>query len=344
MAIDSQSPNATSTGFTQTRAASQSAANQTIFDKYALAAFTLSNGLKVAFPVQTIRQDGANRVIERERPYRDGAKLDDTGSKAIRWTFTCTFHNSIQEPGLAEFNSQRNLYPDAMNDLISIFDEGQTGDLDVPTIGRVRAKAADYSRIEDVNIADGAVMTLVFIEDNEDNVDSRSITAPTVNAQGNRLAFKTTFDAQSQSIAGNGLAQLRTAASQLETLLNGPGDALDDIRITANTVRHSIEQVETAYTNAGQAGRDALSDPTSTDAGRALAALNDAALRSANEPRRGRPLVVSVITRDPTNLQDIATVLKQDYFELLDINAELTNALFIPPFTIVKIFANAANS
>ncbi len=344
MAIDSQSPNSRTTGFTQTRAAAAAADNATVFDKYVLASFTLANGLRVGFPVQNIRQDGANRVIERERPYRDGAKLDDTGTKAVRWTFECIFHNSIQEPGLAEFNSQRNLYPDAMNDLISIFDEGQTGDLMVPTIGLIRAKAADYSRVEDVNLADGAVMTLVFIEDNEDSVDSRSITAPTVNAQGVRMAGKTTFDAQSEAIAGNGLAQLRTAASQLETLLNGPGDALDDIRTAANTVRHSVEQVQGAFTNAGQNGRDTLSDPTSTDAARALEALKDAALRSANEPRRGRPLIISVVTRSRTTLQDIAAVYQQNYFDLIDINAALDNALNIPPNTIVKIFANDANT
>lgn len=338
MAIDSQSEGAKAAGFRQTRAAAQ--ATETIFDKYQLASFTIANGLKVGFPVQKVRQEGANRVIERERPYRPGAKLDDTGSKAIRWTFEAIFHNSIEEPGLAAFNSQVNLYPDILNELIAIFDRGETGDLVVPTIGRVRAKAFTYSRIEDVNLFDGAAVSLVFVEDNEDNVNARSITAPTINAQGNRMAAKTTFDAESVAISGNGLASLRTAASQLQTAINAPGDTLDDVRTQANTVRHSIEQVEGAFTNANQEGRDLLLDPTSNDTVRALNDLNDTAARATNQPRRGRPIIITVVARRPTTLQAVSTAFRQNYSDLLSINPQIPNPLFLPTDTLIKIFAN----
>lgn len=340
MAIDSQSPNAKKAGFTQTRSAAQ--ATETIFDKYQLASFTLANGLKVAFPVQKIRQDGANRVIERERPYRAGAKLDDTGPKAITWTFECIFHNSINEPGLAAFNNQVNLYPDALNDLISIFDEGQTGDLVVPTIGRVRAKALDYQRVEDVSLFDGATMMLVFKEDNEDNVDARSITAPTINAQGQRMAGKTTFDAESVAISGNGMASVRTAASQLQTAINAPGDSLDDVRAQATTVRNSVKQVMGAFKDNSQPGRGKLNDPTSTDVQRALADIADTAARAANQPRRGRPIVITVVSVQPTTLQRVAVAFGQSYSDLLSINAQLSNPLYIAPNTYIKIFSNDA--
>ncbi len=338
MAIDSQSENAKTAAFIQTRDAAQ--ATETVFDKYQLASFTLANGEKIAFPVQKIRQDGANRVIERERPYRDGAKLDDTGSKAILWTFECIFHNSIQEPGLAAFNNQLNLYPEALNKLIEIFNNGQTGDLIVPTIGKVRAKALDYQRVEDINLFDGATMMLVFKSDNEDSVDSRSIQAPTINAQGQRMAAKTTFDAESTGISGNGLASLRTAASQLQTAINAPGDTLDDVRIHANAVRHSVEQVEGAYSDSSQEGRDILNDPESTDVVRALADLKDTAARGANQPRSGRPDIITVVSTQQTTLQDVAVAFSQSYSDLLSINSQLPNALSIPPNNIIKIFAN----
>lgn len=340
MAIDSQSENAKTPGFTQTRAAAQ--ATETIFDKYQIASFTLPNGDKVGFPVQKITQDGANRVIERERPYRQGAKLDNTGSKAITWTFECIFHNSIDEPGLDAFNRQENLYPGVLNTLIEIFDFGLTGDLVVPTIGKVRAKALDYRRVEDVNLFDGATMMLVFKEDNEDNVNARTITAPTINAQGNRMSQKTTFDAESIAISGNGLASLRTAASQLQTAINAPGDTLDDVRTQANTVRHSVDQVDNAFTQSNQEGRDLLTDPTSTDTVRALADLKDTAMRSTNQPRRGRPVLITVVAIRETTLQDVATAFSQNYSDLLSVNPQIPNALSLPVNTVIRIFANDA--
>ncbi len=342
MAIDSDAKNSQESAFKQTTEASDGV--ETVFDKFALASFAVSNGNSVAFPVHKIQQDGANRLIERERPYRDGAKLDDTGSKARRWTMECVFHNSITEPGLDVFNKGINLYPDSLNDLLIIFDFHETGDLMVPTIGMVRAKAEDYSRVEDVNLVDGATLSLVFVEDNEDTVDFRSITSPTINAQGNRLALKTEFDAQSAGIDSFNLNSLEEAASSLEQAANAPGDAVDDVRKQANRVRHNAERVESAFSQAGQEGRDLLLDPTSTDVGRALIELVDVSARATNDPRRGRPRIVSVITTVDTSMLEISSVARQRYSDLLAINTAIPNALLIPRGSVVKIFANAQTS
>ena len=47
-----------------------------IFEKMPAAQFTVA-GLTLGFPVLRIQQSGGNRIVKRERPYRDGAKLDD---------------------------------------------------------------------------------------------------------------------------------------------------------------------------------------------------------------------------------------------------------------------------
>lgn len=337
MAIDRDSAGAKLKGFTQSSEAA--ADTETIFDTYQLASFTLADGRKVGFPVHRIQQQGASRVIERERPFRPGAKLDNTGRKAVRWRMDCVFHNSIQEPGLQEFNAQQPLYPNSLNLLIQIFDASETGDLIVPTIGRVRAQAADYSRTEDINLGDGAAVTLMFIEDNEDNVDARSIKTPTINAQGTRLADKTTFDANSAGIGG--VLAVRNAAIQLQQLVNGPGVAADDILRQANAVRDSVDAVNGANKKVGTEGRDLLLDPTSTDAARVMAELRDSALRSSNEARRGRPRLITVITRRDTSLLHVATAFNQRYSDLLDVNPGIANALFLPSGTLVKVFDDA---
>jgi prophage DNA circulation protein len=340
MAIDSNSEGAKSTAFKQTSEAS--AQVETVFDRYPLASFEIDSENAVAFPVQKIRQKGANRVIERERPYRDGAKLDDVGSKARQWTMEAIFHNSIVEEGLDAYNSLDPLYPEVLNRLLVLFDQHQTGDLTVPTIGKVRAKAVDYERTEEVGMQDCAVLVLVFMEDNEDSVDFRSITEPSVNAQGSRLALKTEFDAQSVGVDSFNLSQVRTIASELEAIANAPGEAFDDVRIAANTVRHSAEQVISAFSLAGSPARYQLTDPTATDAQRSLEETKDIAARATNDARRGRPRILSVVVIVATSLMELAAAVNQRYSDLLAINTQLPNPLFIEAGTIVRIFADAA--
>jgi hypothetical protein len=91
-----------------------------VFEGYPVGSWTAENAATIAFPVEDIGESGGNRIIERERPYRDGAKLDDTGRKATQFTMVCKFENTITEPGL-EINGLKNLYPDVLNDLIASF-------------------------------------------------------------------------------------------------------------------------------------------------------------------------------------------------------------------------------
>lgn len=339
MPIDTTSEGAKSAAFKQTSQASGEV--DTVFDQYPLCSFEIDTENAVAFPVQRIRQKGANRVIERERPYRDGAKLDDVGSKARQWTIEALFNNSIVEKDLDAYNNLDPLYPDVLNRLLLLFDQHKTGDLTVPTIGKVRVKAVDYERTEEVDHQDSALLVLVFMEDNEDSVDFRSITAPTVNAQGNRLAIKTEFDAQSVGVDSFNMTQVRTVASQLEKIANAPGDAADDVYIAARTVKHSAEQVVRAFSQVGNPARYHLTDPTATDAQRSIEDTKDVSARATNDARKGRPRIISVITLVDTSLLDIAAAVQQRFHDLLAINGQLPNVLFIPKGTVVRIFANA---
>ena len=67
----------------------------------------------IALPVSRIEEEGGNRLVERERPNRDGAKIDDTGSKAKRWVLTLDYLNGSTEPDFPE-----DAYPDVVNQLM----------------------------------------------------------------------------------------------------------------------------------------------------------------------------------------------------------------------------------
>jgi len=102
------------------------------FEQYSVASWTVNNRT-LAFPAKVINDNGGNRIVQRERPFRDGAKLDDTGSRATVWAFEVLFENSIEESGL-EINAMP-LYPDVINAIIESFKTHETGDLVVPTVG-----------------------------------------------------------------------------------------------------------------------------------------------------------------------------------------------------------------
>jgi hypothetical protein len=58
-----------------------------IFEQYPVASFAV-RGDPIYFAVESIEEDGGNRIVRRRRPYRDGAKLDDTGSNEKVFTLT----------------------------------------------------------------------------------------------------------------------------------------------------------------------------------------------------------------------------------------------------------------
>src|SRR5689334_5238078 len=103
-----------------------------IFENYPPCSWTVQ-GDTIVFPVADIEEDGGNRIVRRRRPYRNGAKLDDTGSNEKVWRVTVVLENSIEEDGL---DPNRPLYPFVANALVSSFDLHDTGDLVLSTRGK----------------------------------------------------------------------------------------------------------------------------------------------------------------------------------------------------------------
>jgi prophage DNA circulation protein len=314
-----------------------------VFPKYPIASWEVIGSPRLAFPVVSVSESGGNRLVERERPYRDGAKLDDTGSKAKRWELTVLFHNSIEEPGL-EVNGGQALYPNTLNSLIDTFELHRTGDLVVPTRGLVRARAAEYRRQEDADNPDSATVTFTFVEDNEDSVDIASFTAPTANADAARLGEQTTFDAQSIGLDSLSLADLNEFAAGLESLANAPGDLLVDLDSQAAIVIGAVNRVAAAFSHPSQEGRDLLDDPESSRTHRKLERLKQIASDSEARSSRGRPRTTTVVVSEDSSLFRVSAALKQSFDDLLVINPRLVNPLFIPAGTPINVFADGSQT
>ncbi len=312
-----------------------------VFEDAPLATWSVA-GFVFAFPVLSVQESGGNRIIVRDRPYRDGAKLDDTGATAKRWTLEVLFENSIAEPDMVIVNNGVDLYPNVLNELINQFDIHETGDLQLPTIGVRRVRAESYSRAEKFDERDCANVSLVFVEDNEDNVNSASIQPVTVNANGKRLAQLAEFDMQSdgawdQEAAGG----LITTLNNLEDLSNAPGNVAQDIQQAAFRAQGLSKRTFDLFSKPTKDGRDLFNEPSGNRSERKLVSATELSRRGAVIPRHGRPPQITVVFGTDQSLFSIGAIISQDVADLIEINPEL-DPFFVPAGTHVNVFATEA--
>jgi prophage DNA circulation protein len=304
----------------------------TEFEKLPIASWKVG-GVSVRFPVVTIGETGGNRLVPREFPYREGAKYDDTGAKPKTWTMQAVFNNSVLEPGMGQTEA---LYPTVLNKLLATFDKHETGDLVVPTRGRVRARAQDYTRNEMAERRDEAIVDLVFVEDNEERTGAQTFEAPSANASASRLAETTVFSAQSDGVWDTSIQDLFAFAAELEAVANFPGDTVGDVDQSAGQMIAAANRVGDAFTNAAE-GNDVLNDPDSSQTQRKLQQSKDIAGRARAQARGGLPPVVTRLADSDTTLFAIAADLGQEADQVIALNRDL-DPLDVPEGTVVRVF------
>lgn len=309
-----------------------------IFEQYPIGRWQVGDSEALVFPVVSVAEQGGNRVIAHERPGRDGAKLDDTGSKPRQWAVTAIFHNGIEEPGL-EANTEL-LYPFTLRKLIQSFAIHETGTFTIPTVGRVRARVSDYSRRESPDDDDVALVDMTVMEDNEDAVDQAVFEQPSVSATVLRLAEQTRFSAQSSGVWSDAFSDLRTAAAEIEGLMRAPGRAAGDVAAGARAHRRVMQSmVSTAREQARQDGGQFV-DPAGSQVERQLSELIDREAAAEDERFRSRPRVQPfVVDVERTSIYEIAARFDQDATELLELNASRVSDPFsLTRGQVVRIF------
>ena len=288
-----------------------------IFEDLSIASWRVE-GQEVFFLTLSIEESGGNRIVVNERPFRDGAKLDDTGKKAREWKVSTLWINTAEELGLGANPSP--LYPTMLNKMIGTFDEHFTGDLRLPTIGQVRARAQDYSRSESAELRDAAMVTFTFKEDAEDGAET-AFQAPTVKATMVVLTGQTTFSAEKAGAWGEGLESLTEFAAELEGALLAPGRAIDDVTSQVRAFRRNIQRVVRAQESLAETLDSTFNQPGSSELARQLRALSDSSALSADERSADRRRTRSLEITADTDIFAIAALLGQDPEELLDLNA-----------------------
>jgi hypothetical protein len=130
---------------------------------------------RLYFPGEELEEDYKNRIARHRRMYRDGARLDDTGSNERVWVIRSFFHNENEDPAVQQ--QGKPLYPNVADELCESFRVHETGTLILPSTGPVRARAESYKR-------NGCAFILLFVEDNEDDAGAAQFSKPSIGTVG----------------------------------------------------------------------------------------------------------------------------------------------------------------
>ena len=316
-----------------------------IFEGFVLCTWEVT-GFSVPLPVSRIEEEGGNRLVERERPNRDGAKIDDTGSKAKRWVLTLDYLNGSSEPDFPE-----DAYPDLVNTLMQSCDVHECGDLTLPHIGKRRCRAHSYRRVEASDDRDYALVSVTFVEDNEDGTTASSFQSPSARSVCRTLTEQTTLDCDDAGVdTGESLGEaLNDLAAGIETVLNAPGDFVGQFETMGKQFDAAAGRIEDAGSNmvhtfsppAPHENPAPLDDPGNSRALRGLRRLRDLGRRAADERLSALPRIIVRVDAVERSIFDIAAELSQDVTKLLTLNGSIENLLAIPARTPVRVFASS---
>lgn len=309
-----------------------------LFEKSPIARW-IAGPYDVKFPVQSIREQGGNRIVEHKRPFREGAKLDDTGGEPFIWTVTAVFNNTIDE----DLGNSEPLYPNVLNRLIeALASVHETGNLHLPTRSAVRARPKTWDRTEDPESRDHATLVITFIEDNEDAVTRTALKEPAVAAQMNNLATQAAFTAASQGSFA--LADLQEAAENLQNLMQAPGRVIDDITRAAERVKNICKRTLQVLETENQRLSAFVSAPQRSELARQLYAIFDLASAAPYQKNaaRGIPPRIYIVPGD-TDIYTLASTLKIDPDVILDLNF-IADPLYIRAGTKLRIPIGSGNA
>ena len=297
-----------------------------------IASFTV-RGRRVEWPCTVDDVEVTIRIVRFPRPNRPGEKLDNTGRGARVWTVRAVFNNSVSEPNINTDGVA--LYPDQMLKVMSLVNEVETGDLVTPTDGLARAKLAMLRRETPEESVDHAVLSLTFIEDNEDGVDAAAFSKPTVTGL-TKIIQKTTFSAQDDEVFVNPVLLIREIGSNIEGLLLAPGRAADDMRAQGRILAHTIQSV--GVTADAVATERSGQLPPSPRTPQLLAEVADRAASGPGERSADRPAPAPYRVKGQTNIYALAGEVGQPPEALLDLNPQIEDPMTVP-VGIVTIYS-----
>lgn len=277
------------------------------------------DGFKVACPLVTDNLTIANRLVMHKRPYRQGAKLDSTGTEPRQWDVELAFDNSIVEPGVAEINGNAALYPDVLKRFEWLAQKQATGDLIIPADGLVRAKLLSLRRVHDER-TDHARVAVTFVEDNEDRIDDSSFRDPGVSGSLRGLTDNIQFVAESEGVWCADVVSLKEACAAIESMLRAPDEFVSSIEAQVRSARRAIQGVARAASERVRSlSVDSVTSPPRRIFGE-LARLGDVVGYASERAVKSEVETVWVVEPEETSVFAMAVKYRQSADRIEELN------------------------
>lgn len=287
-----------------------------------------------SFVAFLVSESGGNRIAQRARPWRPGAKLDALGPNPDDFSLDTIWHRDVVDPNAPTGEAR---WPDALERFIADLKTGKTGTLNLPWKRGIRCKGLDWGRTASANEhRGGETLRVKFQEDNEDTLDRAAVQLVTVKATLPSAVEAARFDMESEGMDLFALEDITELAANIVGLLNTPADHAAALLHAGNRLRRAVETVGGAF-GGGEPGRDQLNGPEGANARLKLLELAELGARAVGE---ARPRATRVMTFErQRDIWSIAGELGQNPRELMAINEAIEDFSIIPAGTPVRVFA-----
>lgn len=312
------------------------------FAKWALLTWEVE-GTRHLVPAVTIKRTHHNRLAPHKRPYRKGARHDNTGPDPVAWEVGVLSGATVHAffPQVPE-----SFYPSGIKALELSADREDTGTLFTP-YGEKRCKLQDvtttWSRTE--NGVDAQQTMFVWVEDNEDDTDLSAFEPPTARVAGDQQVDTFLgFAAQAGAGAGDFFDAIKEGMRELKALANYPGETLAQTVARVSTITNAVKSTYDAYRSAPTAGAATMSallnDPLAGPALRKLEEIVDTACKAAEEEAKrsgSKPRTLKYYDRT-VSIFEVAVDVSQGATDLMRLNPAL-DPYEIKRGTPVTVFA-----
>jgi hypothetical protein len=293
-------------------------------------------------PVVTLKRIFGNRLAKHVRPYRKGARHDNTGPDPVGWEVSTVSGKDVARfyPWIPE-----DYYPNGIKALELSFELEETGTLVTP-YGEKRCKASSGSTIWDRRGeagVDGQATSLIWVEDNEDDTDLAAFEPPQARVAGpGQVDAFLGFAAQVGAGAGDFFDSLKEAMRDLKALADYPGETVAQMVTRVSIITGAVKSTYEAYASAPAGVANTLgallNDPLAGPALRKLEQIVDSACKAAeDEARRNGARVLKYYDRT-VSIFDVAVDVSQSAKELMAINPTL-DPYEIKARTPIQVFA-----
>lgn len=136
----------------------------------------------IKFPTHRYSVKGSLRYHVHEYPHAFGGAFENLQRKLYEVRMSCTFYGNLR--------SYPNLWPQNWRSLVVLFEQGAVSDLEIPTIGKMKARCTVWPEEFDVRKQPGITAELEFIEDqNQLFLAHQLVVAAKANVNNATVAF-----------------------------------------------------------------------------------------------------------------------------------------------------------